>query len=220
MSKLKDPKSYVIVRKLFGGIVRLLFRVKAIGTENIPKNGVLICSNHIGIRDVVLISATYPRMIRFVAKKELFKVPVLSILMKAWGAIKVERNGSDVAAMRTSVELMKDDNTMAIFPQGHRFPCVNPLTTPKKNGAALIAYHSGCDVLPVCINVKKNKYTPFRRVEIIYGGVIKNSELGFSSGGSDEYRAATDLIFDKIGELGEFELLPEYTPEKHEKGRK
>ena len=220
MSKLKDPKSYVIFRKLFGGIVRLLFRVKTIGAENIPENGVLICSNHIGIRDVFLISATYPRMIRFVAKKEIFKVPVISGIIKAWGAIKVERNGGDVSAMRTSVELMKNDNTMAIFPQGHRFPCVNPLTTPKKNGAALIAYHSKCDVLPVCINVKKNKYAPFRRVEIIYGSVIKNSELGFSSGGSDEYRAATDLIFDRIGELGTFESLPEYTPEKHEKGRK
>ena len=212
MSKLKDPRSYVIVRKLFGGIVRFLFRVKNIGAKNIPDGGVLICSNHIGIRDVILISATYPRLIRFVAKKELFAVPVLSSLIKAWGAIRVERNGGDVAAMRASVELMKNHNTMAIFPQGHRFPGVNPLTTPKKNGAALIAYHSGCDVLPVCIRVKKNKYAPFRLVEIVYGRVIKNSELGFSEGGSEEYRRATDYIFCKIGELGNFDSLPEFTP--------
>ena len=221
MSKLKDPKSYVIIRKLLGGIVRFLFRVKTKGAENIPENGVLICANHIGLRDVVLISATYPRMIRFVAKKELFSVPLLSSLIKAWGAVRVERNGGDVSAMRTSVDLMKNDNTMAIFPQGHRFPGVNPLTTPKKNGAALIAYHSGCDVLPVCINVKKNKYAPFRRVEIIYGSVIKNSELGFSGGGTEEYRNATNLIFGKIGALGQFDSLPEYTSNKQEeRGKK
>lgn len=220
MSKLKDPKSYVIARKLLGGIVRFLFNVKAVGIKNIPTGGVLICSNHIGIRDVIIISATYPRMIRFVAKKELFAVPVISSLIKAWGAVKVERNGGDVAAMRTSVELMKNDNTMAIFPQGHRFPGVNPLTTPRKNGAALIAYHSGCDVLPVCINVKKNKYALFRRVEIVYGNVIKNSELGFCKGGSDEYRRATDCIFNKISELGNFDSLPDFTPTERKKGKK
>lgn len=220
MSKLSDPKSYVVMRRLLGGLVRFLFRVKTVGAENIPDGGVLICSNHIGIRDVVLISATYPRMIRFVAKKELFSVPLLSSLIKAWGAVRVERNGGDVAAMRTSVDLMKNENTMAIFPQGHRFPRVNPLTTPRKNGAALIAYHSGCDILPVCINVKKNKYAPFRRVEIIYGKVIKNAELGFENGGSAEYLRATDYVFEQIGELGSFSELPEYIPETNKKGKK
>ena len=220
MSKKSDPKSYVVARRLLGRLVRFLFRVKTIGAENIPDGGVLICANHIGIRDVILIAATYPRMIRFVAKKELFSIPLLSSLIKAWGAVRVERNGGDVAAMRTSVELMKNDNTMAIFPQGHRFPAVNPLTTPKKNGAALIAYHSKCDILPVCINVKKNKYAPFRRVEIIYGDVISSEELGFTSGGSAEYQKATDLIFDKVAALGDFDSLPDYRPETKKKGKK
>lgn len=221
LGRLPDPKSYVIAHKLLAGIVRFIFGAKSVGRENIPKDkGVLICSNHIGIRDVLLIAATYPRMIRFVAKKELFKVPIISSIIKSWGAVKVERNGGDVAAMRTSVELMKCDNTMAIFPQGHRYPSVNPLTTPKKNGAALIAYHSGCDVLPVCIKVKKNKYSLFRRVEIIYGEVIKNSSLRFENGGGDEYRRATDLIFEKIGNLADFSTLPEYNPDKLKKGKK
>ena len=221
LGRLDDPKSYKIAHKLLAGIVRFIFGARAVGKENIPTDkGVLICSNHIGIRDVLLISATYPRMIRFIAKKELFKIPIISSIIKSWGAVKVERNGGDVAAMRTSVELMKNDNTMAIFPQGHRYPGVNPLTTPKKNGAALIAYHSGCDVLPVCIKVKKNKYSLFRRVEIVYGGIIENSSLGFENGGGDEYRKATDFIFAKIGELSNFSTLPEYNPQKSKKGNK
>ena len=115
---------------------------------------------------------------------------------------------------------MEGDNTVAIFPQGHRFPGVNPLTTPRKNGAALIAYRSGCDVLPVCINVKNNDYAPFRRVEIIYGKLIKNSELGFVSGGSTEYENANKYIFSKIGELGDFEALPSYNSAHQKKGKK
>ena len=109
---------------------------------------------------------------------------------------------------------------MAIFPQGHRYPGINPLTTPRKNGAALIAYHSGCDVLPVCIKVKKNKYSLFRQVEIVYGEVIKNSSFEFENGGGYEYKRATDFIFAKIGELANFSVLPEYNPEKSKKGDK
>ncbi len=219
-NKLKDPKSYKIAHSLLAGIVRFLFGVKVVGKENIPEGGALICANHIAIRDVVLIAATYPRMIRFVAKSELFNVPIIGALIKAWGAVKVDRKGGDVAAMRTSVELMKNDNTMAIFPQGHRYPGVNPLTTPKKNGAAFVAYYSGCDVLPVCIRVKKNKYFLFRRVEIVYGKLIKNSELGFKDGGSAEYAAAADIIFDRIGELADFSALPAYDASKDKRSKK
>ena len=219
-NKLKDPKSFAVFRALFGGIIRFIFRVKVVGRENIPDDGVLICANHIAIRDVFLITATYPRLIRFIAKKEIFSVPIIGSIIKAWGAIKVERKGGDVSAVRTAIEIMEGDNTVAIFPQGHRFPGVNPTTTPKKNGAALIAYRSGCDVLPVCIKVAKNSYAPFRRVEIVYGKRIENRELGFVSGGSSEYERATNYILSKIGELGDFDELPSYNAEEDKKGRK
>ena len=218
-AKLNDPKSFTFFRVLLSGIVRFLFRVKVVGAENIPDGGALICSNHIGIRDVFLLSATYPRLIRFIAKKGIFKVPIISSIVKAWGAIKVERNGSDLSAIRNAIALMEGDNTVAIFPQGHRFPDVNPLTTPRKNGAALIAYRSECDILPVCIKVKKNNYAPFRRVEIVYGKMIKNSELGSVSGGSAEYENANNYIFSKIGELGDFDGLPSYAPKNDKKGK-
>ena len=219
-NKLKDPKSFTVLRAILGGIIRFLFRVKVVGSENIPADGVLICANHIAIRDVFLISATYPRLIRYIAKKELFSVPIIGSIIKAWGAIKVERKGGDVSAIRSAINLMEGDNTVAIFPQGHRFPGVDPATTPKKNGAALIAYRSGCDVLPVCIKVKKNRYALFRPVEIVYGKIIKNGELGFVSGGDEEYQRATNYIIDKIGELGDFAALPRYNPEENKRGKR
>ena len=57
-------------------------------------------------------------------------------------------------------------------------------------------------------------------MEIVYGELIKNSELGFTSGGSAEYARANDYIFEKIGELGDFETLPAYDPKNYSKGRK
>ena len=103
---------------------------------------------------------------------------------------------------------------LSIFPQGHRYPGVDPAKTPIHHGAGLIAYHSGCDVLPVCIKLKGGRYGFLRKTEIIFGEVIKNSELGFSEGGTKEYKAATEKIFAAVTEMGDYSNLPAPTPEK------
>ena len=205
---LPKKRFYYFLRFLLAAPIRFFQRVKPVGLENIDKNkNYIVCANHIAKRDVVLISASYPTQLRFLAKKELFKIPLLSSLITKLGAIKLDRGGSDVTAIKTAVKLAESGETVAIFPQGHRYPKENPATTPRKNGAALIAYHSGCDVLPVCIKTKKIKYTPFCKKEIIFGKPIKNSELGFLNGGSEEYRLATDKIFNEIIKLGGYDKL-------------
>ena len=203
-AKKKQNKSfYMKMHKVFAPLVRFFTGVKTSGLENIPKEGgFLLCSNHIAVRDVILIGATCPRQIKFVAKKELFAIPVLSQFMQAMGAVKIDRGGNDVAALRKSIELIENGDAVSIFPQGHRFPAVDPSTTPIKNGAGMVAYRAHCDVLPVFIKTEGNKYGVFKKVEICYGKPVKQSELGFAKGGSDEYKAATELIFKKSLELG------------------
>ena len=189
--------------KIVAAPIRFFTRTKAVGKENIPKEGgYLLCANHIAVRDVILIGATCPRQIKFVAKKELFSIPLLSTLIKALGAVKLDRGGNDVAAIRKSIEIIEGGDIVSIFPQGHRYPKVDPSSTPIKNGAGMVAYRSGCDVIPVFIRTKGNKYGLFRKVEIVYGKPIKNTELGFVKGGNDEYKAATEQIFKEILKLG------------------
>ena len=210
--KLNKRSGYMKLHAIVAAPIRFFQRVKVIGRENIPKEGgFLICSNHIAIRDVILIGASCPRQIKFVAKKEVFKIPLIGSIAKWLGAIKLDRSGGDVGAIKASVKEVKGGSIVAIFPQGHRYPGVNPATTPKKNGAALVAYHSHGDVLPVCIKTKKIKYTFFCRKEIIFGKLIKNDSLGFTNGGSEEYREVTDRIFTEITKLGGYSALPEPT---------
>ena len=115
-------------------MIRFFTGIRTHGKENIPnEGGLLLCANHIAVRDVLLIGATCPRQVKFVAKKELFSIPVLSTVMKALGAVKIDRAGNDVAAMRKSVELAENGDIVSIFPQGHRYPAVNPAETPIKN---------------------------------------------------------------------------------------
>jgi cytidylate kinase len=202
-AKKKRKSFYMKAHKVLAPLIRFFSGVKVHGKENIPKEGgYMLCSNHIAVRDVLLIGATCPRQIKFVAKKELFAIPILRSIMKAFGAVKLDRGGTDVGALRKSVELIEQGDIVSIFPQGHRYPAADPSTTPIKNGAGMVSYRSGCDVIPVFIKTKGNKYGIFKKTEIFYGKPIKNSALGFKNGGSDEYKIATDIIFDAILYLG------------------
>ncbi|MBQ7333746.1 MAG: (d)CMP kinase [Clostridia bacterium] len=211
----KNKNFYMKAHRIVAPVIRFFQRVKRYGLENIPKDGgLIICSNHIAAKDVVLIAAACPRQIRFVAKKELFKVPLIGWLIRKLDAIKLDRGGGDVGAIKTTINLAKQGEIVSIFPQGHRFPGVDPATTPIKNGAGMIAYHSACDVLPVCIKTKKDKYHLFGRVEIHFGKPIPNDSFKFTNGGSDEYKAATEKIFAEILNLRNSSLLP---PPKEDK---
>ena len=202
-AKKQNKTFYMKAHKVFAPIIRFFSGIKVHGKENIPKEGgYIISSNHIAVRDVLLIGATCPRQIKFVAKKELFSIPILRSLIKALGAVKIDRGGNDVGALRKSVELVECGDIISIFPQGHRFPAVDPATTPIKNGVGMVAYRAKCDVIPAFIKTKGNKYGIFKKTEIFYGSPIKNSDFGFKNGGSDEYKAAADKIFDEILKLG------------------
>ena len=213
--KTKDTTPlYQVLKAIVGPIYRLLFNVRVIGKENVPtEGGVLLCPNHLAAVDVISIGAVCPRQITCIAKKELFSIPVLGGLIKALGAVKIDRGGADVGAIKAAVASIEKGKTVVIFPQGHRCPGVNLASTEIRHGAGLIAYYAKCDVVPVCINIKGGKYSLFRRTEIIYGKPIKYSELGFTGGGRDEYAAATEKIFSRVIELGtQFKSLPDYDP--------
>ena len=200
---IKSGRFYMRMHHIFAGIVRFFQRIHIHGAENVPmKGGVLLCSNHIAIRDPFLIAASVRRPVRYLAKKELFSVPVIRQGIRALGAVPVDRGNNDVAALRTSIDLLKLGEAVSLFPQGHRYPGVDPATTPRKNGAALIAYRAKVPVIPVCIKVKNVKYGFLRRKDIYIGKPIPYEELGFVHGGPVEYEAATDKIFSEIVALG------------------
>lgn len=204
--KLKKGKVYLGLRSFVAPFVRFFQRLEVIGAENIPaEGGYLLCSNHIAKRDIIMLGIACPRPIKFIAKKELFSIPILSSLLKGFGAIALDRGGNDVAAMRASVDLLKNSEIVSIFPQGHRYPGVNPADTPLKNGAAMIAYRSKCAMVPVCIKTDGNKYRLFKKVQVIFGSPIEYDNLGFANGGNEEYARVTAEIFAKVVELGGFD---------------
>jgi len=200
----KKNKTYSGLKKVLGGPLRLLFGIKAYGKENIPADrGVIVCANHTSLFDVIVMAVAADVQIRFMAKKELFSIPLLSSLIKALGAFPVDRKGGDVAAIRKTVSMLEDGSTVGIFPQGTRHAHKDPRETEVQHGVGLISYRAKCDIVPVFIKTKGHHVRPFKKTAIYFGEPVSYGELGYENGGKEEYKAAAELVFDRICSIGE-----------------
>ncbi len=187
---------YQSIYKLFARPLRAIFRVQVVGSEKLPQErGCILCANHTSLLDVLIISAGLNRQVRYMAKKELFKVPLLGLLITALGAYPINRGGADVTSIRKTIRLVEEGQLVGIFPQGTRCPGVDPRETQVKHGAGMLTYHTKCDVVPVYIKTKNNKARFFRKTELIVGDVLPYESLDFEKGGIQEYKAATEKIF-------------------------
>lgn len=203
--KKGGSRTYRVIYAIFSGIVGFLFNIKVVNKDREPdEGGYVVCANHVSATDpIALCYAFRKNQVHFMAKKELFKVPLLAPLIKVLGAFPVDRGGNDVGAVKTAISLVSEKKSMGIFPQGHRYPEENPRNTKTKNGVALIATKTGADILPCYIWRKKNKFKLFRRTYVIIGEVIPFESLDYNPDASGEYARITNIAFDKICALGE-----------------
>ncbi len=203
------PRSrlYAVVYAIFAGPIRFLTRIHVHGKENepLPDTGsCLIICNHLTWRDpIILCCALKHRQPHFMAKKELFKVPVVGWLVRALGAYPVNRGGADVGAIKHTIQMLQDGVTVGMFPQGHRYNGQDPRTTKPKMGAAMIALKADVPVLPVFIKVKHNKAKLFCRKDAYIGKPITLAELNYDPEASGEYERIIGELFERVCELGD-----------------
>jgi 1-acyl-sn-glycerol-3-phosphate acyltransferase len=226
-SSHKKPKkggsrAYRVIYAIFSGIVGFLFNIKVINKDREPDSGgYVVCANHVSATDpIALCYAFRKNQVHFMAKKELFKVPLLSRLIKVMGAFPVDRGGNDVGAVKNAIALVNDKKSMGIFPQGHRYPGEDPRNTKTKNGVALIATKTGADILPCYIWRKKNKFKLFRRTYVIIGEKIPFESLNYDPDANGEYMRITNIAFDKICALGEEFEAERKAKKEAKKGKK
>ena len=195
---------YKGIKIFVGAILTVLYRVKVINRNNeISDKNFIVCANHTSFMDVCALVIAFKSQIRFMAKKEVFSVPLLRGFVKAMGAFPVDRKKGDVAAIKKTLEILKDGGCLGIFPQGTRRPYENPRDTEVKDGVGMIASRSGVGVMPVYIKTKKGKLRIFRKTRVIIGEYISPEELTVEVTGRDKYKAVTEKIFDRVCTLGE-----------------
>ena len=187
---------YDLARGTVALFARTFFRYRIVGAENVPREGgLIIAANHVSNFDPPLIGAAVPRPVSYMAKKELFAMPILKQLMPHLNAYPVDRQAGGTAALRASLRMLKEGRCIGIFPEGGRNVTG---TNEEKAGAAFLAAASGVPVVPAAI-VGTRRLGPFRPVTVIFGPSFTVERNRKSVEGDLEKKAAA--IMQRIREL-------------------
>jgi len=155
-----------MVRAIARVVIFFLFRIRVEGLEKFPSTGpAIIYSNHKSFWDPILIVCVLKRPVYFMAKAELFNYPIFGALLKHLNAFPVKRGTPDRSAIRRSLEILKEEKVLGIFPEGTRSKD-GKLQTPEPGIALIAMKNKNANLVPAFI---RGDYKLFSRVEVIFG---------------------------------------------------
>ena len=150
---------YKFIKLIFRIVFTIIFRPKIIGKNNIPKTGrVVVAGNHTNNLDPVMIGSYSSRKYHFLAKKELF-VGIMIPILKWFGTISVDRSIKDKNALQEAIDVLNNNEVVAIFPEG-TINRTEDTIMKFKIGAVKMAHDTNTKIIPFVI---KGKYKLFRR---------------------------------------------------------
>ena len=196
--------TYTLARIVLTLPTLLIYRVRRIGLENVPREGALILApNHFSQMDHFFVGVYLRRKIRFMAKSQMFGPPVLTYIYKHGGVFPVRRGHHDEEAIETAREILRQDEMLLVYAEGGRSRS-EQMGKPKP-GIGRIALESGAPVVPVAIygsaKVRSWKRLRFPRVTVQFG-----EPLGFPTEPSPSHERQLEVateIFERVREMYE-----------------
>ncbi len=197
-----SQKGYEIFYKI-RPVFKKLLRIHVEGIENIPLNGgCILAANHRSNLDPFVLNTISPRPIFFMAKEELFKIPVLNWIIKKAGAIPVKRNKRDISALKKASKALKEGFCVGIFPEGHR---AKPKEFRKpQSGVGLLVAKNKVPVVPVRIEGTDDIFPVGSRFPkiLIYPIHIKiGKPIFFDKFDDMDYQDIANLVMEEIKKL-------------------
>lgn len=155
-------------------ILKIVYRPKVIGTENIPEKGAIIfAGNHKHAFDPVLVITNTKRTVHYMAKESLFK-GLHGLILKSIGIIKVYRTKSNPTAVIEAVKVLENDGTVGIFPEGTRNR-TNQELLKFRHGAVAIAKQANAQIIPFAI---RGEYQIFKKgLSIEFGKPVDITQM-------------------------------------------
>lgn len=194
--------TYTLARLVLTIPTILVYRVRAIGVENVPKQGPLILApNHFSQMDHFFAGVYLRRQIRFMAKSQLFGPPILTYVYKHGGVFPVRRGHHDEEAIETARILLDQGEMLLVYVEGGRSRS-GELGQPKP-GIGRIALETGAPIVPVCIHgserVRSWRRLRFPRVTVQFGEPLTFAVEGAPSR-ERQLEVATE-VFGRVREM-------------------
>jgi 1-acyl-sn-glycerol-3-phosphate acyltransferase len=213
---------YLLKYVLLGPLLRLVFRPRIEGLENVPESGpAIVAGNHLSFSDHFLMPAMLRRRITFLAKAEYFTGPGLkgrltAFFFRSAGQIPVDRSGKDAgqAAIREGLKVLSRGELLGIYPEGTRSH--DGRLYKGKVGVAVMALKAGVPVVPCAMIGTFEAQPPGKVIPNVHPVTIRfGKPLDFSRYAGMEQekailRAVTDEIMYAILVLSEQEYVDEY----------
>lgn len=179
-------------------LMKTFWRLQVSGLEHIPAGGaVIIASNHISNVDPPLVgwAALPKRSLRYLGKRELFRIPVLGWFMRNVGVIPVDRGRADVGAVRTALEVLGRGRGLLVFPEGTRSKDGRP--GRPRGGVGFLAGKSGAPVVPARV-VNTDRFLAFQPLTVRFG-----EPLRFPGDPADrgQCQAFAELVMERVFSL-------------------
>jgi len=154
---------YKFCRFILKFIILLFWQIRAEGEESIINEGsMILASNHVSYLDPVVLGVIVKRPIHFIAKKEVFDVPILGFIVKALGAIPVNRKKANPVSIKKSIILLKKNHVLGIFPEGSR--SLDGKQLEFNPGIIKIALKTGAPIVTVGIKGTFEIYPPKAKI--------------------------------------------------------
>ncbi len=182
---------FKIVRAILRFFLFFVFRIEVTGREKLPKDkGAIAAINHRSNWDAVVLGATTPRPLGFMAKAELFKNKIFGALLTALGAFPVQRGKGDLSAIKAALSRLRNNEIVAMFPEGTRVK--EGENVEPKQGAVVLATRAQVPVVPINIS---GKYKWMSKITITYGEPIYYSQFaGEKPTVEDLHKLSVDLM--------------------------
>lgn len=207
---------YQILKPPVVFLMRTWFGLRVSGAEHIPPSGpALIVSNHQSILDPPVIGGAARRQIYFLAKAELFRIPLFGWLIRALHARPVRREGPDPRALRTAALLLEEGKALLVFPEGTR--SLDGRLGEGKAGVGMLAVTSGAPVVPAYVSgtleaLPKGAAWPRRSQVSVSFGPALHFKASIGSGRKERYRDAAEEMMRGIAQLREQEAKTHSAP--------
>jgi 1-acyl-sn-glycerol-3-phosphate acyltransferase len=195
--QVEEKSSFLFLfgRQMFRIMFKLFYRWHIEGTENIPKmGGAIIAPNHMSFFDPPLTGSAMKRPLYFMAKKELFDVPVFGWTIRQTNAFPVKRGVQDMSAMRYAFSLLEKGRLLLMFPEGSRSKGGN--LGKARAGAGMVACNAQVPLIPVKLE-NTNMMLKFKRIKIKYGKPIYPPK-NFSK---NDYIDLSQKVLDEISKI-------------------